>query len=182
MFFLPSPLLIQLCILSLSLKSKQANKQKPQGTQMKITRKTKIKQINPMKQTKKKHPKINTNRQKTSKTKECHNTEKWKKFTKTAFLHWPTAPGCDTCPELWLLYLVKLCWKKSVFPLQKVVDSFLVRGRTLCPFPSLNTGILSGLNLFGYWECCYSLCEFIYRSVLLYLEDMVSLKSSMTHP
>lgn len=57
-----------------------------------------------------------------------------------------------------------------------IANSFLVRGRILCPRGLLSSGILSGLHLCRYCVFFHSLCEVIHVSVLC-LEDDVSLES-----
>lgn len=51
-------------------------------------------------------------------------------------------------------------------PLQvSIARSILVRGGTLCPLSLLRAGILSDLNRFRTYICCYSLYEFLCASV-----------------
>lgn len=48
------------------------------------------------------------------------------------------------------LHLVRLLWRKLIFPLQAVVNySFLVRDRRLCPVCTLGIGTLCGLIISG---------------------------------
>jgi hypothetical protein len=92
-----------------------------------------------------------------------------------------------TNPEMWLdiiecnEYITPMAKTSIPFAGRSVVDNFMVRGKSPCPLPSLSAGILSGLNLYWYFECCYTLCEFICTLVLLYLEDHnVSMESFIT--
>lgn len=59
-------------------------------------------------------------------------------------------------------------------------SQLLVRVGSQCPLPHLSAGTPSALNLCRPCANCHSLCEFIYASVLLCLEDTVSMKSFIT--
>lgn len=62
---------------------------------------------------------------------------------------------------------------------QKVstASSFSARHGTLHPLPLFRAWILSSLTLLKSYACFHSFCEFIFISVLLYLEDSVSISS-----
>lgn len=73
-------------------------------------------------------------------------------------LCYPTTPGHEVCPGVWLIYPVSHHWRTLIFsfPASIIASNFLVRGGTLCLFSLLCPGTLSGL-----YVCAYSLCEFI---------------------
>lgn len=50
--------------------------------------------------------------------------------------------------------------------------SLLLRGGTLCPLPLISAVSVSDLSLCRSYECCHSLCGFIFPSVLLYLKTL----------
>lgn len=87
-----------------------------------------------------------------------------------------TIPQHRACHGMWLIYPVTEHWRNllSLYKETTIANRFLFMARTLYLFPPLSAGILCGLNLCG----SYSICEFIYASVLLCLEDSFSLKSS----
>lgn len=73
-----------------------------------------------------------------------------------------------TCPEVWLIYPVRLQWEKKknlIFPIQVNISS--------CPHPPLSVGTSSVLILYRPRACHQS--EFTCPSVLLYLEESPSL-------
>lgn len=65
-----------------------------------------------------------------------------------AVLYWLAITVHKTCPGEWLIYLLAVSFGGKLFSLpQRVANSILARGRTLCPCLLLHDGILFGLNL-----------------------------------
>lgn len=119
---------------------------------------------------------IKINKQNT-KVKKCLTEAKWdRKSINTplsSFFVWSTT-GHGAWPNIWLIYPVKLHLRKQVFPLPMDISFWLWVGGHV-PF-SLLVLVTSGSYLYGWsYVCCH--CEFIYPSVLLCLEDHVSLES-----
>lgn len=96
-------------------------------------------------------------------------------------LHWPTISRHGPALECgW--HLVTAHWKKLIFISKKtsIANSFLL-GVGLCLyFPLSVLGFLPDLNLYRSWAYCPVLCEFIYASVVLCLEDKVPLEWYLT--
>lgn len=94
-------------------------------------------------------------------------------------------PGNGPCPEVYVLYLVTLHWKKLVFSLQVhiIASSFLVRCGTPCPLALLSARTPSSTDYADPMSGS-SLCKFMCLSIsiLLHLKDTVSLKTSTTTP
>lgn len=73
-------------------------------------------------------------------------------------------------------------WRELIFFLCKqilIVDSFLVRDASLCSLPLFIAGPQLAWTCYRPCECCPSLCEFTRASVLLCLQDTVSMQSSV---
>ena len=78
-----------------------------------------------------------------------------------------TKPEHGAYPQLWLICPGTMHWRTliSVLPVDINADSLLAGCRaSMISLPS-------SLNLCGTLTCCHSLCEFIYATVLLCLED-----------
>lgn len=69
--------------------------------------------------TKKKKYKWNSNKGKTNKTKRRQSKTRQKDYKSLVqfILGWPTTPGHSACPEEWLIYTLRLCWRKLIMPL-----------------------------------------------------------------
>lgn len=101
-------------------------------------------------------------------------------------LGWPTNPEHGSCPRVLYMYQVSLNWWKLAFLYQQLsfVNSFLFFSfffsgdRTSRPFSSSMLGFLSGLSLGRSCACCYSFCELICASAMLFLDNAISLKLS----
>ena len=79
------------------------------------------------------------------------------------------------------MYTVRLHWEKTNFSFwsgwQSQITSWL-EGGTLCPLSLPRDRATSSLNMDRPCPCCHSFLEIIYASVLMCLEDILSLGSS----
>lgn len=87
-----------------------------------------------------------------------------------------------TCPQVWLIYVVRFYWKNLIFPLQVNVSwrMFLARDRSLCLLLPLSIEILFDLNL-ALPEHAATACEFMFASVLLCLRSHYFLSVLFPH-
>lgn len=77
-------------------------------------------------------------------------------------------------------YIQQCSWKKLIFPFPKGINCKQPLDGSSCSLPRLSAEPQSGLDLCRPCECCHSLCEFWWASVLLYPEGTVSLEPSIT--
>lgn len=112
-------------------------------------------------------------------------TSKNKYKTTSLLLCWPSYSWAWAwaCHQMGLIYLVALHCKQQIFPLPagisgKQPSSWLKWNFVHTLFSVL--GVLFDLTLCKPCVDCHCLCEFICGSVLLYLEDAVSLEFFIT--
>ena len=108
-----------------------------------------------------------------------------KKFIKMLLspfvLCWSSTVGHEAYPQGWLMYTVRLHWEKTNFSFwsgwQLQITSWL-EGGTPCPLSLPRDRATSSLNMDRPCPCCHSFLAIIYASVLMCLEDILSLGSS----
>lgn len=95
-------------------------------------------------------------------------------------LCWPIFHEYRACPGMWLIYPVSLHGRKYCFLFEEsVTNNFLVRGVTLWPLPFSVLGICFAWTYPSLmYAATISMSSHVHH--MLYLEDIISLESSIT--